>query len=338
MPIALFMCLLLTVPMSRALDPIPPTAPPNAYWTGHGGFTDSCPYLCNAGYSRNGSACVYTLTSTTAIAPQPGATTSTTRAATQAATTTSSNPAVPTSGAISTTPTPTLPVSTTTPAPKPGVYLSFRLQYDSVATPTAEEITALRIKIAISLSINSAFISIKTALVMRRRLLSVSGYVLTVTIVLDTQDLANAVATQVASPSFQASLTAGSAVSIAYVQDSAAFLVVGLTQAPSPATTSAAASAPAPAPAPPGSGGGGAITATAAATSSSESQPSMAITAVAIAVPVVVVAAVVTGVALYLRQSAAAKAQLAADLKPVIPVKIDRTLPASARMSFTHNP
>jgi len=220
------------------------------------------------------------------------------------------------------------------------VYLTFTLQYDSVTTPTLGDITALRNKIAISLRINSSLISIKVSQVARRRrLLTASGYVLTVTVVLDSQELANEIATQVVSSSFQTSLSTGSEVPITFVENSAAVQVVG-------GTTQASAPAPATAPAPaPSGGGGGGITAqpgTTTAPPADSPQSSTAIIAVAIAVPVVVIAAVATGVALYLRQPTVAptKAQPAPDpsQKPIIPVKIDRTTTPSAKMAFAFNP
>ena len=314
MPISLCMCLaaLLMIPVSLALDPTPPPAPPNSYWTNHGGLTDSCPYQCNAGFTRSGSACVAVGGYVSSSAQQIGTT--------------------PTGATIQAT----APPST----PRPGVYLTFTLQYDSETTPTPSDITTLRIKIATSLSINSGLISIKVSQVARRRrLLTVSGYVLTVTIVLETPELANAIASQVASSSFQSSLSAGSAVPITFVENSAAVQVVG-------GTTQAPATAPATAPAPaPSGGGGGGITAqpgTTTAPPADSPQSSNAIIAVAIAVPVVVIAAVTTGVALYLRQPTVAptKAQPVPDpsQRPIIPVKIDRTTTPSTKMAFAFNP
>jgi hypothetical protein len=331
---------------SLAAYPAPPPAPQNAYWSDHGGFTDSCPYLCNPGYYRNGTACSLfptTTTTTTAAA--------TTRITTAQATPTPATPAISAQQAGTTTLPPPIGTTTlapqagtTTPAPQagtttlppligttptPGVYLTFQISYDLVTAPSADEITALRMKIAISLSISSARVSIKVSPAARRRLLS-GGFVLTVTITLDSEEDARDVAAQTATPAFQASLSTDSAVLVTYVANSAAVQVVG--QAPA-ATTASQAPAPAP------SGGGGVTqdqpaTTTASAAAADSPQSSIGIIVAAVAVPVVVIAAVATGVALYLRKPA--QATQAANEKPVIPIRIDRT--PTAATGFVQNP
>ena len=156
-----------------ALAQNPPLAPTNAYWSDHGGFTDSCPYLCYPGFTRDGVACV--------------------------------------------------PVTTT---PTPGIYVLFGLQVDSASPPTEAQIQAYKIVISDYLIVPISRISIAVQFT-RRRLLAMSGYVITVTFWVNSVELAAAYVSQVQTSRFQLNLNANSPSPTTYVSNSAGYQIAG---------------------------------------------------------------------------------------------------------------
>ena len=210
------------------------------------------------------------------------------------------------------------------------------------ATPLDNaQILAYRQSIASLLSISLYRVSMLVRPASRRLL--AAGYVITVTIVLDTEALATELKSQVELSSFQAGLSATSSVPTTVVQGSAAFQVVTQSAAQAAATTLQAAQPPptaAPAGPPDAAAGPAATNAgNAAVADTSSSSPTSSTTAIAVAIPVAVVAMVATGVTIYWTRTARTPTvkpptAVQPSNKPVIPVKIDHPAPSA----FAFNP